>query len=168
MRLGGSLRGTGSRAGARACPLGLFFGDFLAGARKLPSRSGRNYQSCTECSCVLNLTAIRMYVTVQKLATSGGGHTFSPTRKYAKSRREPSAWFSDSLGGLRGKRIRFSFSNISAAFPLGIPMADCAVRNLWQREGQGPPFQAYVIMTVPYSFSGALSAGPTAYEHSVR
>ena len=47
-------------------------------------------------------------------------HTFSPTRKYAKSRREPDPWFSDFLGGLRGKRIRFSFSGFSSAYPVAV------------------------------------------------
>ena len=54
-----------------------------------------------------------------------GVHTFSPTRKYAKSRREPPVWSSDSPDGLMGKRIGSPLTNISSASPLGNPTVDC-------------------------------------------
>ncbi len=50
-------------------------------------------------------------------------HTFSPVRKYAKNRREPSVWFSDSPDGLKGKRIGFLFVQIVFRFPLRDPFA---------------------------------------------
>ena len=50
-------------------------------------------------------------------------HTFSPARKYAKSRREPPVWFSDSPDGLRGKRIGFHIAPIIFRFPLRNPLA---------------------------------------------
>ena len=50
-------------------------------------------------------------------------HTFSPARKYAKSRREPPVWFSDSPDGLRGKRIGFHIVPIVFRFPLRNPLA---------------------------------------------
>ena len=75
------------------------------------------------------LSSLFTHCTAKSFFRSLRGHTFSPTRKYAKSRREPFVRSSDSPNDLRRKRIGLSFSNISSAFPLGIPLVDCSVRN---------------------------------------
>ena len=59
-----------------------------------------------------------------------GCHTFSPARKYAKSRREPSVWFSDSPDGQRGKRTSLFENQPFCRFPLWNPF-DNFVNAMW-------------------------------------
>ena len=62
-------------------------------------------------------------ILVSGFVNARGCHTFSPARKYAKIRREPSVWFSDSPDGQRGKRTSlFVKNNLFAVSPFGIPL----------------------------------------------
>ena len=64
------------------------------------------------------------HVLISGFVNARGCHTFSPERKYAKIRREPSVWFSDSPDGQKGKRTSFFKIQPFRRFPLWNPFGN--------------------------------------------